>query len=177
MTDRTGELTQLAHKIAFLANEFPQKKFKEVSEMITVPILDFNTALEMAKEFSFFSIDPKKDKAIIDQLPKEWNFGSEVDKLEDATLYILKKWAEHESDMHEEYYLNMVYGYTTHDIIVAGKHLLNQGLIVEYNLENVTKADKKGEKDTIDNYVFWTLKENSGKRWGEKQFKDTKRVK
>lgn len=173
MDNLTTEALEAAHKVAYLANEYPKKDMGELSNIFTMSPFDFNLAVWVAKDKGYFDVS-KKGKVKIKNLPEDWQFGEAVDHLIRAIPYIFGKLAENKGDMEEEYFGNWTQGYAPHDVAIAIKYLENIEVIASYEVIDVN--DSKSKKE-VNKYIFYTLYENRHKRWGEKQFKDKKKLK
>ena len=151
-----------ANKFAYLIKVYPEKTVPEIIGLFALPPVDINCAVWAALDLKFVrEMGPETNFSEIIKPPKEWDFGQEVDDLEDELIYAFKKLNADEKDMEENYLANWTSGYHPHDALIAIKHLLEDDVLHEYEIED-------GESK----YIFYTLKKNAGKNWGAKQFKE-----
>lgn len=157
-----------AHKIWFLANEFPGKKIDHVIEIMQLPILEINNAIHLLEQEGALHVDKKTRRYDVLTVPDAWDFGTGVDNIKQGlTFAFLTYLQEQEDDLEENYLSNWLVGYSTHDALIAVRVLLNTGMLAEYKLN----SPKEGE------YKFFTAARNLDKEWGRKQFKKPEKVK
>lgn len=158
----TKFIQENAHKFAYLVKEYPEKTAQEIINMIYITKADVNCAVWAAVELGLISdVDPETQKSTYLKAPKKWEFGENVQAIEDALTYAFTKLGDQEKDMEENYLAEWTTGYFPHDTLIAVKHLLEEKILFEYELKDVD--------DSV--YIFYTLKENAGQEWGRKQFK------
>lgn len=153
---------QNAHKVAYIVKSYPEKSMKEVLALLPLPPLAANAAVWTAVELGLLELEGEGDKRVLKLVkePEAWNFGENVEALEQDLTYAFKELAKKEIDLEDHYFGNWLLGYAPHDVDVATKHLLDMGILADYHVLD-------GEND----YVFYTLAENRDKEWGRKQFK------
>lgn len=164
----TEKMTENAHKIAFIKQNYPEHKLNDIINLLQMPAIDINTALWSAQELGFIST-PNAETGVLELLspPETYDFGQTVRDLQSAIVLSFTELAKKETDLEETYFSQWVSGYSTQDVLVAMKDLLNRRVLFEYEIED--KPDKKGLEPST--YTFYTLYENSEQLWGAKQFK------
>lgn len=173
MADLSEKAQIDVHKVVFLANENPKKLITEIAGMFQASPLDVNAAIWRAQDHGFLSIDAK-GKIDVLRVPETWLFGKPVEALLESIPYIFKKLAENEADMESNFFETWSNGYTNQDINIAMAKLKNDKIMGEYVVRDMS-TNEKGE-EVSDDYTFYCLFENLEKRWGEKQFKDQKKL-
>lgn len=173
----TEKIKQNAQKFAYLVKAYPEKSVTEVIGLFQLGPIDINTAIWAAVDLGYITevdqeqflpapegedskLNPHFQHADPKKLPKAWDFGPVEAELESALTYAFKKLNAEEKDLEENYLSNWLGGYATHDSLIAVKRLLETNVLHEYQIED-------GENE----YLFYSLKENAGKNWGQKQFK------
>lgn len=157
----TKQVLQDANKIAYLIKSYPEKTVPEIIGMFQMPAVTINCAIWAAVELGFIEeMDQENQHCKLLKPPSPWDFGKDVQELEDQLTYAFEKLNAEEKDMEENYLASWTRGYFAHDILIATKQLLEDGVLHEYQIE-----------DGDSNYIFYTLTENAGKNWGAKQFK------
>jgi len=150
-----------AAKVTFLVREYPDHTLAQIIEMLSMPAININTAIWHAQELGYISEpDEETGKVVPLTTPATWEFGEAIKNLEAMLIYSFRQLAKKETDLEEQYLSNWTAGYPPHDVLIALKDLENQGILVQYQIE-----------DGENKYVFFTLAENRGKLWGQKQFK------
>lgn len=177
--------TENIHKLYYLAMQYPDKDIVGLSELFQTPPIEFNAAAWGARDLGHITIEDDKSVKVHDT-PKgfKWNFGELVEHLMDIIPYVVAQVNKDEADIEENYFGNWTAGFPVHDVMIATKRLLEEGLLASYEIKDVIehKPNRKqrregAKKETIEEiYVFYTLPENADKRWGEKQFKDAKKL-
>lgn len=199
-SDLTKAEVEAIHKVVWLMNEYPGKTINEFAstflvarqDYFTVPgmcTFDINTAIYRAVDLGYVVIDdPEFDGTgtyKVDQVPKIWQLGEVVESLTKAIPYVIGKLNDEEGDiMDAQLQKWFAPTYNGYDYAIALKQLLNDRVIVDYQLTNVNiiepskKGKKRGKKaeEIRDTYTFYTLFENLEQRWGIKQFPDQSRV-
>lgn len=171
---------QDAHKIAFLAKEYPDKTIKEIAGMFQGSPLDFNVAAWQAQDLNFLTVDLETGNITPKQLPEKWDFGPDTQNLIDVLPYVFVKLAEQESDMEENYLSNWAAAYPAQALMIAIKYLIGKKVLATYEITNSTtiepskKGLKRGKQPKVvkDTYTFYSLAINAKHQWGRKQFKD-----
>lgn len=177
----TQRMKENANKFAYLVKAYPEKNVNDIINLFRLAPVDVNSAIWLATELNWIKIDhrketvelpdPKKKNATISQEvtipyaevtggPEVWDFGSDVKELEDTLQYAFEHINKDENDMEENYLSSWLQGYAPQDSLIAVKHLMEDGVLHEYQLE-----------DGENKYIFYTLKKNADKLWGQKQFK------
>lgn len=172
------------HKLVFLADAFPEKNIRKLVELFEVPPIVSNVAIWRAIDMGYIVINPETEKVEIASLPEKWEFGPDIEYLEQALIYTFARLARDESDMDENYLLNWLFGIPVQDQLIATKHLVATHVLATYTVENTTtlpaskKAKGKGKKGEVvkDVYTFWSLWDNAEQEWGRKQFEDQNRL-
>lgn len=150
-----------AHKFAYLVETYPEKTVSDIIGLFRISPIDINCAIWLAIENGLVSqVNSEQPRAELLRAPKVWDFGDNVAELEKALEYAFTKLNAEEKDMEENYMANWTTGYYPQDVLIAVKHLIERGILHEYEIE-----------DGDNNYIFYTLKANAGKNWGAKQFK------
>lgn len=170
-------------KLMYLAQQYPDHDIVQLSRLFQTSPIDFNVTAWAAQDLGYLEID-KLNKVTIKGFPKKEEFGELIDHLLELIPYSLKKINQEEADVEENYFANWTAGYPAHDVMIATKKLLNDGVIASYEVKNKTEIKpnreqrRKGAKEetVVDTYTFYTLPENADKRWGEKQFKDSEKL-
>lgn len=167
----TTKMRENAHKIGFIVENYPDHKLNDVIKLFQMPAIDINTALWAAQDLILIGTpDPKTGTIEFLGAPEDgYNFGPTVTDLQEAIVYSFKELATKESDLEENYFSSWVEGYTTQDVLVSMKDLLNRRVIAEYEIKDTAAKRKKGVEISV--YTFYTLFENLEKLWGAKQFK------
>lgn len=157
----TDRIEQNAQKFAYLIKAYPEKTIPEIIGLFQLGPIDINSAIWAAVDLGYISeMDQEDQHAKILKEPKVWNFGVDESDLEFALEYAFKKLNAQEKDMEENYLSNWVGGYPAQDSLIAVKRLIEKDVLHEYQIEDGENA-----------YIFYTLKENEGQNWGQKQFK------
>lgn len=161
-----------AHKFAFFVETYPEHTVAQIIAILEMPAIDINCAIWAATELGIISEpDKETNMTAILKKPEVWNFGKVEADLEDALLYSFQQLAKKETDLEENYLSQWTGGYTSHDVMIALKQLINDEQIASYELEDtLTMKGKNGEPNI---YTFFTLYENRDKQWGAKQFKQS----
>lgn len=175
----TGTSLENVHKLVFLANEYPGKKFAEIATMIQMSALDKNVAIWRAQDMRFLTVN-EDDSYTVDEVPTEWELGEGVTNLIELITYTFKRLARDEMDLEENSFGNWCVGYPVHDVMIAMKKLINDKVLTDYEIKTkdevpLSKKEKgKGKKPELREsiYTFYTLYENMEMRWGTKQFKN-----
>lgn len=163
-------IEQNAHKVVYLATLYPDQPMPIIFSMFQMPAIDINSAMWFAVDKGWL-IDNGNDKAPTIQAPSEWNFGEDVEAMQEKILIGLKHVAKVENDIEEGFLMQWCQGYPSHVLHIAVKDLVAQGKLGTYSIDDL---EEDGNKST---YTFYCLPENTDKRWGEKQFKDAKKIK
>lgn len=183
------------HKLYYLAIQYPEKKISDIDQRMghdngiagifqTSPV-EFNSAAWGAQDLGYMTI--KKDNSIKVHGPPDnfkWEFGELVDHLMEVIPYTISKMNDDKSDIEENAFSNWTAGFPVQDVIVATKKLIEDGVLASYEVVDVEhfkpnrKQRREGAKEeTHENvYTFYTLAKNAEHRWGEKQFKDMKKL-
>ena len=177
----TTKMLQNANKFLYLVKSYPEKSIDEVIALFMMSKMDINCAIWVCTELKWLTVvereeereipdreNPKKKvKSMFNvpygemtDSPKTWDFGPELTELEDVIAYAFEKLGAEEKDLEENYLSNLLTGYFPHDCLIAVKHLIEDNVLHEYEIEDGESA-----------YIFYTLKKNAGKNWGQKQFK------
>lgn len=157
----TTRMRDNANKFAYLVRAYPEKTVPEIIGLFQMSAIDLNCAIWAAVELGYIrEMDPKTNFSEPLEIPKKWEFGEEIENLESSLLYAFIKLNAEEKDMEENYLSNWTNGYTSQDTLIAVKHLLEENILHEYEIEDGENA-----------YIFYTLKKNAGHNWGQKQFK------
>lgn len=181
----TGKALQDVHKAVFVINEYPKKTVNDIAQLLQMSPMDINIAVWRAEDMGLLYVDKETHYAKVEMVPEKWEFGESIDYLKSQIIYYLQHLARNEADIEETYLSNLAMGYPAHDLIIAIKQLLADRVIAEYTITDTTeikpskKGLKRGKKPEFreDTYTFYSLWENSEQRWGEKQFKDTTKLK
>lgn len=162
----TKKMLENAHKITYLVTQYPKHTMPEIIALLQMPAIDINTAFWAAQDMDYIA-EPTKDGSLVLKYPPEvYDFGETVPELKEALLYCFTMLAKEEVDLEENYLSQWVTGYTTQDVTVAMKLLLNERKLAEYTIS-----------DGENNYTFYTLFENLEQEWGRKQFKKPPKIK
>jgi hypothetical protein len=158
-----------ANIITFLVQQFPDFTLDQLVDpesglLSQMPGLEVNAALWQAQELGWLKQN-KNGMFKVLEVPVTWQFGETINDLQDEIVYCFKQLGKSETDIMETFFSQWTAAYKAHDILVAMKQLLNDGVIVQYMLTD--DAPKVGKSV----YTFFTSKENDGKEWGRKQFK------
>lgn len=174
-------LKQNMHKIAYIATLNRTKPINHISQMFSIKPLNFNVAAWTAEDEGLIKVSRKT--ALIKEVnpPKEWDFGPEVPELKKNVLYTFKKLGAEEGDLEDNQFGFWVSDYRPEDVYIAVKSLIEEGKLASYVLTNTHTLPAKGKKGSAvevvkDDYTFYTLPENVGKKWGKKQFPNQKLV-
>jgi hypothetical protein len=156
-----ANLEQTAHKVVYLASEYPEKTLTEVIKLLALPAIDINTAMWYAEDQGWFKLGDTEDGTItLLKKPSAWSFGPEEARLEKMLLYAFEALNRKEKDLEEFFVSKWTMGYPTHDVLIAIRRLLELKKLHEYQIE-----------DGENNYIFYTLYANRDKQWGRKEFK------
>lgn len=151
-----------ARKIAYLAHLYPGKKLSEIMDIMFIPGIARDTALWEAEEQKWVAVDLKKDTVTsleIVELPDEDDWLSAI---RERIEYLIEHQNAREEDVDEVILLDLLHGYSTHDVLVAINLLLDDG-----SISNYTVTEGK-EKENV--YTFYCLPEHEGSHWGLKRF-------
>jgi len=186
MTKFNKRVTENAHKIFYVAQAYDEKNIVTLSQMFQIPPIEFNAAAWAAVELGMMKIND--DNTIeLKTAPKEYSFGELVDHLMDIIPFTTGKVNENEADLEEGYFQNWTAGFPQQDVIVATKRLIEEGKLATYDIvdrdvikfnreERRKRKDDKTEEVIENVYTFYTLPKFVDERWGEKQFKDAKKL-
>lgn len=158
-----------AHKVAFIIQQYPDKKMNEILDFMAVPSVYINTALWAAQDLGLIA-EPNKltgEMKFLAEPEDGWDFGENVRDLQSALMYSFTVLARRQEDMEEVFLSNWTDGIRPIDRLVAMKHLLTTRKLFEYE---ITDVQLDGE-DKPSTYIFYTLFENAEMQWGTKQFK------
>lgn len=176
----TKHIKQNAHKLAYLAKSYPEMSLEEIRRILDWTLMDYNNAIWQGKELGILEVEirgvvkevagaGKKDEPTTQTVqlpfgivkdPKIWDFGPDQAELQSSIEYMFKQVNKSEADLEEHYLNNYLQGYPPREHLIAIKYMLEIGVLHEYQIEDGDSA-----------YLFYTLKENEGKNWGQKQFK------
>lgn len=178
----SGKALHNVHKVVYMVNEYPSKTLPEIAALFHLPAIDINVAIWRAQDMGFFTVDDE-GKATIHEVPKKWEFGELIDDLCNTIEYTFRRLARDEMDMEENIFGHWTAGYPVHDVMIAMKKLINDKVLVDYEIKDYTeeflskKAKGRGKKPEMKEsiYTFYTLYENMEMRWGAKQFKEESR--
>lgn len=154
-----ASMTENAHKIAFLVEQYPKHKMSQIIDLLQMPLLDVNAGIWTAIELGLFVLD-KDNVKLLEKSPEGKWFGKDVEELEEKILYCLTQANKGQSDLEEHTFGSWVSGYPAHNVLIAMRRLINQHLVAEYVID-----------DGENKYTFFTLYENRDEKWGRKQFK------
>lgn len=173
-----------AQKIAFIKQNYPDHRLTDIMGVLQMPAIDINTALWAAQDLGYIG-EPNPETGEIELLspPETYELGQTITDLQTDLIFCFHELAKKERDLEETYLTQWVTGYTTQDVLVAMKDLLNKKVLAEYEIHD-PQLDKKG-KPTLDEnkqpviniYTFYTLYENGEQLWGSKEFKKNPVVK
>jgi hypothetical protein len=157
----TKKMLENAHKVAFLAEQYPEHTLGQIIALLQIPSIDINAAVWTAVEAGLIS-EPDKSTGTFQRLktPAVWAFGDTVRDLQNEIVYCFNKLARNETDLEENYLSQWTAGYTSHDVMICLNNLLNSNILSEYQIE-----------DGENSYTFYTLYENREQLWGRKSFK------
>lgn len=176
----TQRMLELANKFVYLCQAYPEKNIDQIINLYHVPPVDMNCAVWLAIDLGWIKTEERTEEVdetnikgkvvgkkevvvtypIVIGKPETWQFGEVEVELENAITYAFVKLNAEEKDLEENYLGGQLNGYAPHDVLIAVKHLLDDGVLHEYEIEDGENA-----------YIFYSLKENAGKNWGQKQFK------
>lgn len=172
----THKMRENAHKITFLVEQYPEHTTTQIISLLELPAIDINAAFWTAQELGFLS-EPEDDNVKLLKRPRDWHFGDAQRDLQHEILYIFEQLAKKETDLEENFISQWTQGYPAHDVMISLKQLVNEKKLGQYTLED-QRIDEKAEpvfnedgKPEMDEYVFFSLYENSEQMWGIKQFK------
>lgn len=158
---KTTRMLENANKVAYIVQQWPEKKLADVVAMLQMPAIEINTALWYAADIGFITEPDKENNSVaVKNLPETWQFGERVDTLIDMLRFAFEQLEKKETDLEENYMSNWTVGYASHDVIIAMRRLQEEDEIVDYHIE-----------DGENTYTFYTLSRNKDKLWGRKQFK------
>lgn len=177
----TKKMQNMANKIAFVIQQYPDHKMTDVLKLMEVPAIDINTGFWVAEDLGWIETPDKKTGVLTLKSPPlvgNWEFGPEVDELKESLTYAIGVLNKRESDLEEFFLSQWTNGKPGLDVLVAVKSLLVEGSWVEYEVKD-QQIDEKGNKvfkedevtPIMDTYIFYTLYENRDKQWGRKDFK------
>lgn len=157
----TDKMRELAHKVTYLVNIYPEKNLGELITLIQLPAIQINAGIWAAQELGYIS-EPDVETGMVKLLsePDPYEFGEHETELETSLVYCFSKLLPKEQDMEENYLSSWTNGYGSHDVIIAMKRLLTSHVLAEYEIED-------GENV----YKFYTNYETREQEWGRKQFK------
>lgn len=176
----TEKMLHNANKLVYLAKAYPEKTVGDLLNLFRLAPIDVNCAIWVATELKWTALGSRKEEVddfnakgkkvgtklvelqflTVVSTPDTWDFGPEEKELEDMIAYAFEKLNAEEKDLEENYLASWLTGYSTQDVLIATKRLLDEGVLHEYELEDGDSA-----------YIFYSLKKNAGKNWGAKQFK------
>ncbi len=168
--------TQDMHKFVYLANEYKGSKTTQLYKMFSFPLLNFQAASYLAEDLGYVKITEKSKgdhRFEVVALPESWDFGDEVNDLIKTLTFVFQRLEKMETDLAEWELNSWMEGYPTHDQFIAVKWLLNNGVLATYDIEYTNPKEMK-LPNTVQ--TCYTIAGNEGKRWGEKQIPDKKRI-
>lgn len=181
MPKLSDKALQNVHKVVYLAKQYPDRTIRELSGQLTISVFEANAAIWRARELGYLYVDGKTGFYKVEKEPAAWEFGSEVNELMDTIIYVFKKLAEDENDLEDTDLGRWLVGHLPHNQAIAVKKLIEDEVLATYELTDVEQPSKKGlkrgKKPRESTYTFYCLKENLGKEWGRKQFKDASKLK
>lgn len=165
----TKKMLENANKVTFLMLQYPEHSLVQIISLLQMPAIEINTAIWTAEEMGFIG-KPDDETGITPVLspPEPFAFGDNVKELEDMLVYALGKIAEKEQDIEENYLSNWTSGYSSHDVMIALKDLINDRVVASYIIED---SENDIEEEKANEYTFYTLFKNKDHLWGRKQFK------
>lgn len=156
------QMLNVAHKVAFLIEAYPEHTMTEIISLLQMPSVDINAGIWLATELEIIAEPDEKGMPALLNKPDEWKFGATVQHLEDQLEFCFLRLERKEADMEEHFLTDWTLGYPPQDIFIALKHLEQLNKVVPYDVV-----------DGENTYVFYTGGANVDKRWGEKQYKES----
>ena len=187
--------TENIHKLVLMIREYPDKKLTDIDQygnengiagLYQTSPIEFNAAAWGAVDEGFIKINDDNSVELLKE-PKEYVFSELTEHLMEIIPYTIGKINEKEADIEDEYFGGWTAGYPPQDLIAAVTTLIAEGKLAKYDIVDVDiikfnreerrkRKDGKTEERVENTYTFYTLPENVEKRWGEKQFKDAKKL-
>jgi len=175
-----------AHKIYYVAKAYGEEDIVRLSQLFQIPPIEFNAGAWAAVELGLLDISEKNEIKLLKE-PKEYSFGELVDHLMDIIPFTTGRVNANKADLEETYFQNWTAGFPQQDVIVAVKRLIELDKLATYDIidrdvikfnreQRRKRTDGKTEEVIENTYTFYTLPENIKERWGEKQFKDAKKL-
>lgn len=177
----TTHIKNNAHKLAYLVKCYPDWSLEDVRKVLAWTLIDYNNAIWFLKAEGIIDIETRKisvpqphpknpKKSVMQEVdmpygvfvkaPAKWEFGKDQDELQYSIEYMFEQVNATEGDLEEHYLNNYLNGYPPREHLIAVQYMLETEVLAEYQIE-----------DGENNYLFYTLKKNEGKNWGQKQFK------
>jgi len=161
MVEPTKRVIENAHKVTFLATEYPKHSLADIIKLLQLAAIDINASIWAAVDLGLITEpNPETGRVEVLKRPDKWQFGTEIEELHDLILYMLEHCAEKETDLDEYELSNWLAGYPTHNTLIALKQLLAEEKIATYVIED-------GENI----YTFYTTFEAKDKLFARKRFK------
>jgi hypothetical protein len=157
-------LSENAHKVAFLIQQYPDKKLPDIIAMLVGwPEIDINAALWYAQDFGMIELDKDTGATKFLKEPELWSFGQRVQDIQDALLFCYhSNLVKRQYDLEEKDIADWLFGYPGCDIFVSLKDLIARKVLATYELTDPT--------DLKSTYTFYTLYENGEQMWGRVHF-------
>jgi hypothetical protein len=154
-----------ANKLAYLKKLYPELETDELLKLMQVSGAEKNAAIWLGQELGFLSTDVSKNEIELGTPPEVWQFGKDVEILQQVIHYCFEQLAKRETDLDEHFLTDWLAGYPPQNSLVAVGQLVEDRVLFEYEL---TDDNPKTGKSV---YKFYTLFENSEMQWGKKNFK------
>jgi hypothetical protein len=153
-----------ANKLAYLKKIYPELDTDDLLKLMQCSGVEINSAIWLAEELGFISVDPKTSQMTFKKAPETWQFGKDVKLLEDIIVYCFQQLAKRETDLDEKFLTDWLVGYPVQNSLIAVSNLVSDRVLAEYELTDDTFKTAKSV------YKFYTLYENSEMMWGKKNF-------
>lgn len=174
---QTNQILENANKLTYLVKSYPDETAENIIKLVQLPQVDVNAAIWLAQELKFLKAKLVDERMVVGKIPETWQFGKAETQIEDTLTYCFRRLAKDETDLDEKFLTDWLAGYPTHDTLVAVKHLVEDRVIAEYKLfdpainESGEPMIDKDKKPVLNEYLFYTLFENSEMQWGKKNFR------
>lgn len=165
-----SETSDIAYEILVMSYLHPEDTMSDIAAKLGYSPLYIINAMECGIERKWYNFDADNDKLInkvaMEDVRRNANrnrLGEGADRLEEEILDMLERVNQKEEDISEDKLRAWVYNINPAIVDMVLFFLEDQRIIERYTLTDPEDEDSK--------YVFITLEQNAGEKWGKKQFK------
>lgn len=158
---------QMARQMAAMVILHPDKTTSEIAQELMYPTLFMINAVREGERMELFKEIKEDDKLMLISPPdmQPAAFGEEIELLQLMIHIFLKNIEQDEEDIELGQLRFWLRGVRESAIDIALLAMKNTGSVEEYDITD--------PRDPESTYQFLTLRQNLGKTWGMKQFKQT----